>query len=498
MNKTIFQCFEWYLPADGSLYKNLISTSSALAANGFTHVWMPPASKGFTGRNDVGYGVYDLYDLGEFRQKGSIGTKYGTKTQYLKAIQSLQKKKIQVIADVVLNHRMGADQTEDIMARNMDESNRYHAISAYHPVQVWTRYTFEGRNGKYSSFQWNWTHFTGTDWDELSKKHGILEFEGKNWNPNVSKENGNFDYVMGSDIDFSNPEVIHHLYQWGKWYTKTTGVNGFRLDAVKSIDSQFFPQWLNTMHRYGNHPNLAIGEYWTGNIWELKEYLSHSGYCMKLMDVPLHYHLMQAAGSNGTYDIRNLYAYTLSQTDPEFSCSFVDNHDTQPGQALESWVMDWFKPQAYASILLNRCKLPCVFYGDYYGIPHNNKQPVWLLREMIWIRANLLEDNIVDLYDDDLQKACWMAYSTAHPVLVLFTIADWKEKTVHEPSFAGMTFEDAGNPGNKVTFNSSGDGRLTCPPGGLSVYILEKDAAAMKKALKTKGGLRSLLSRKKS
>ncbi|MCF0260848.1 MAG: alpha-amylase, partial [Erysipelotrichaceae bacterium] len=427
MNQTLLQSFEWYMAADGSLYKKLISESSSLAANGITHVWMPPASKGMWGRNDTGYGVYDLYDLGEFRQKGTIRTKYGTKTQYLKAIRSLQNKKIQVLADVVLNHRMGADETETIQARKVDGSDRNREVQGYHPVRVWTRYTFPGRAGKYSAFQWNWKHFTGNDWDDLSRTSGILEFEGKNWNNNVSHECGNFDYVMGCDVDFNNPEVVHHLYQWGKWFTKTTGVNGFRLDAVKSIDSQFFPDWLAAMHQYGSHPNLAIGEYWSGNIWDLKDYLHASGHCMKLMDAALHYHLFDASKSNGTYDIRHLYHHTLTGIEPEYACAFVDNHDTQPGQALESWVMDWFKPQAYASILLNRCKMPCVFWGDYYGIPHDNKQPVRLLKEMIWIRANLLEDNIVDLYDDDPQKACWMAYSAVHPVLVLFTVADWKE-----------------------------------------------------------------------
>ena len=34
----------------------------------------------------MGYGVYDLYDLGEFDQKGTIPTKYGTKQEYLDAV----------------------------------------------------------------------------------------------------------------------------------------------------------------------------------------------------------------------------------------------------------------------------------------------------------------------------------------------------------------------------------------------------------------------------
>ena len=44
----------------------------------------------------------------------------------------------------------------------------------------------------------------------------------------------------------------------------------------------------------------------------------------------------------------------------------MDNHDSEPGQALESFIENWFKPLAYALILLRKGGLPCVFYGDYY------------------------------------------------------------------------------------------------------------------------------------
>ena len=56
------------------------------------------------------------------------------------------------------------------------------------------------------------------------------------------------------------------------------------------------------------------------------------------------------------------------QNYPESAVTFVDNHDTQRGQALESTVAEWFKPLAYAMILLRQSGLPCVFYGDYFGI----------------------------------------------------------------------------------------------------------------------------------
>lgn len=48
--------------------------------------------------------------------------------------------------------------------------------------------------------------------------------------------------------------------------------------------------------------------------------------------------------------------------------TFVMNHDTQPSQALEAIVLSWFKPLAYALILLREAGYPSVFWGDLYGI----------------------------------------------------------------------------------------------------------------------------------
>lgn len=494
MKETLIQYFEWYLPSDRSLYKKVSVEARNLEKTGFTALWLPPAFKGSGGLNDVGYGVYDLYDLGEFRQKGTQSTKYGTKTQYLRAIKTLQRRNIKVLADIVLNHKMGADTLETCIAKTVDGWNRNKIIQGDHEVQTWTGFTFPERQDKYSNFHWSWRHFTGTDYDAKTNSNQILLFQNKFWNDHVSLESGNYDYIMGCDIDFKNEEVINELYTWGKWFTNTSQVNGFRLDALKNIDSSFYKNWLAQMHQYGNHPNLFVGEYWSGNLWELRQYLNDCDYCMKLLDVPLHYRLQQASLSNGNYDIRSVFDDTLTKSDPYYAVQFVDNHDTQPGQALESWVMDWFKPQAYALILLSKAQCPCVFYGDYYGLVNNGMNPVYLIKEMVWIRSHLLSDNIVSLNDDDTQKACWMSYGP-HPVLVILTIADHKEKTFSEPNYAGYKLIDIGNSENSIQFDTNGTITMTCPPGGISVYILESDYKKMEKDLYSKSTFRKFFSK---
>ena len=115
-NKLMMQDFEWYLKPDKSHWKHVAKKAEQLKENGVTAVWLPPAYKGANGVEDIGYGAYDLYDLGEFDQKGSIPTKYGTKDEYIEAIRILRENNIKVLADIVLNHKMGADETEEVFA----------------------------------------------------------------------------------------------------------------------------------------------------------------------------------------------------------------------------------------------------------------------------------------------------------------------------------------------------------------------------------------------
>ena len=58
------------------------------------------------------------------------------------------------------------------------------------------------------------------------------------WDDVIGDEFGNFDYLLGADIEFRNPAVTEELKYWGKWYVETTGVDSFRLDAVKHISAQ--------------------------------------------------------------------------------------------------------------------------------------------------------------------------------------------------------------------------------------------------------------------
>lgn len=200
-HETMLQCFEWYLPDDHGLWNWIGVHAEDLAAAGFTMTWLPPAYKGQAGDADVGYGVYDMYDLGEFDAKGSVPTKYGSRGDYLGAIRTLRAHGLRVLADIVFNHRMGADGEERVIAHVVDVDDRTVSDDTAIERTLDTVYDFPERDGAYSTFRWNWRDFTGTDYTANDGSTGIMRFDGKQWSSNVSQERGNFDYIMGDDVD---------------------------------------------------------------------------------------------------------------------------------------------------------------------------------------------------------------------------------------------------------------------------------------------------------
>ena len=480
-NKTMMQYFEWYLPDDATLWKKVTNNAQYLDSIGITSVWLPPAYKGQGGIHDTGYGVYDLYDLGEFDQKGSIPTKYGTKEEYLNAIKTLKGNNIQVFADIVLNHKMGADGTEEVLAIEDNPYNRNNDITPPTPILAWTKYTFPGRNDKYSSFHWNWTHFHGAGWDERQKKAGVYKFYGKHWDNEVDKENGNFDYLMGEDIDLNNVDVVTELTNWGKWYLETTNVDGFRLDAVKHIRFSFYKDWIKEMKELSGKQLDSFAEYWSNDIHSLVTYLRQTKETISLFDVPLHYNFFNASNSGGNYDMRHIFDNTLVQSYPDSAVTFVDNHDTQPGQSLFSWVQDWFKPIAYSLILLRKDGYPCVFYGDYYGIPHDSISPKKdLLDILIKVRKYLAYGNQNDYFDHPNVVGFTREGDTNHAdsglaVLISDGPGGNKIMNVGKRLAGSILYDCTGNVKEPVYVDQDGNGIFYVNGGSVSVWIKSKD-----------------------
>ncbi|WP_336325096.1 alpha-amylase [Porphyromonas pogonae] len=480
-NGIMMQYFEWYLPNDGQLWNKLKDDAEHLKSIGVTAVWIPPCYKG-TNNNDVGYGAYDLYDLGEFDQKGSVRTKYGTKKELLDCIATLHDNGIAVYADVVLNHKAGGDETQRFMAIEVDPNNRNKGISDAYEIEGWTRFTFPGRNGKYSQFQWSCEHFSGTDFNNANGKSAIYVILGDNKgiDPNdnsVSQEFGNFDYLMFTDVDYKHPDVCEETKRWVSWFIKETGIDGIRIDAIKHINDWFVRDLVNHIHAEFGPDFYIVGEYWYYDRMAIDEYLREVEFKIDLFDVALHFNMKMASDNGQGYDMRNIFTNSVLAEFPQDVVTFVDNHDSQPNQSLASYVQGWFKPLAYALILLRKDGYPCIFYGDYYGIggEHPIEGMKWIIDQLLDVRRDFAYGKQDDYFDHE-HVVGWVRHGDEHHpdgcvVIMSNQIGGRKTMFVGEDYAGSVWYDKLGHVDCEVTIDENGNGVFHVADGSLSVYL---------------------------
>jgi alpha-amylase len=488
---TMLQYFHWYIPDDGFLWKKMKEDAPKLKSLGITAIWLPPAFKAAGGGYSTGYDIYDLYDLGEFDQKGTIATKYGTKQEYIEALEVIHANGMQVMVDIVLNHKAGGDELEKINVIKVDSEDRNATLSEPFEIEAYTKFTFPGRQKKYSAFEWDYRCFTGVDYAyNLNEDsiYRIINNNGDGWQDMINDEKGNYDYLMYNDVDFRNPAVLEELDTWGKWYYDQAHFDGVRLDAVKHIPASFYNSWLENLRRSTGKEIFAVGEYWApGQLDLLLKYIESTNGSMSLFDSSLHHNLHHASRMGKDYDLRTIFDDTLVNIMPDKAVTVIANHDTQPLQALEAPVDPWFKPIAYSLVLLREEGYPCLFYPDLFGANYKDKGKDGNEYEIYMPKVDCIELLLRARCDhsfgvqrsyfdhpncigwtregDDLHSGCAVVVSNGDRGNKVMEIGK---------RYAGRTFYDLlEKTSDKVKINEEGCGEFFAPAGGLSVWIEE-------------------------
>lgn len=418
-NGVMFQFFHWFTKEEDPRQNNkllwvfLKEQADHLRAIGVDAVWIPPPSKGYSGGYSVGYDLYDGYDLGEFDAKGIRRTKYGTKEQLHDAINALHgfhtsadgtlvrndsKRYIQVYGDIVLNQRAGGEEDEFWQAIRVEKENRN--VERWDPgyesgmieIKAYTKFDFPERGEKYSSFKWSSRHFDSVDTTSKIRQDGnvftepggkyIYRFlynelgydpQVKNFEKWVSLEKGNYDFLSFNDYDYGRWDVKEEMKYWGQWLVKEIGLDGLRLDAVKHVTAGYIRHWVDHVRTETQKPLFTVAEYIASDTQTLHSYLKEvtasadDAQDISLFDFPLRFMFRNASWEGEAFDLRTLNYNTLMAEQPAKAVTFVENHDYEFGRDFNSHVQEWFKPLAYAFILLRDRGYPCVFFADYYG-----------------------------------------------------------------------------------------------------------------------------------
>lgn len=443
----LMQAFYWNSPIEenkvSGWWNEIKNKLPSLKETGFTALWLPPANKAANiGDNlSMGYDPYDYYDLGDFDQKGSIKTLYGSKMELIELVETAHQYQLQVYADLVLNHNSGADAEE---LNPIDQQMR------------WTK--FEPASRKFSR---SWECF-----------HPSLY---ETW------DNGVFGGMP--DLCHRNPYVYTEMLEYARWLLEDIGFDGFRYDCVKGYGAWMVRaiQELRAIRNDAGYKPFGVGECWdserTIDEW-LEEANAWSDNPASAFDFPLRSKLKQLC------DEFNFPLSSLAEPDtvvaknPLLSVTFVDNHDTHPPHEDADPIIN-DKMLAYSFILTHE-GYPCVFWQDYYNFRLAGENTVNGIARLVQLHESHAGGNTQVLYASHDLYIIQRTGGGDKPGLIYVLNNrgdDWQGqwiKTVWSDTMlkpaAWWSDIDLNQPDWKVT-NHEGWVNCWAPPRGYAVYV---------------------------
>ena len=339
-------------PADGDRktpwwWDRLAAQANEFRTAGFTAIWLPPVLKTSAGvhSGSDGYGPFDDYDIGSKSQMGSVPTRFGSREQLQRCVATLRANGLDVYLDMVEHHRSGDPGNFVFRYRGADGT----------PA-----------TGRFPKDPLNFVPNVPRDPNLGGPAKDDFPF-GREFAPINGKPQG---YVFNSLIDAAD------------WLTRALDVQGYRLDDVKGLSTDFLFPFLTQKAMAGK---FAFGEFFDGNRTLVNGWVFNP-HGMRgrasAFDFPLRFILAAMCNNPGRFNMADLDHAGLAGISPLNAVTFVENHDTDLKEPVVT-----NKILAYAYILTSE-GYPCVYYRDYSEEPncYGLKQPI---DNLIWIHEKL-------------------------------------------------------------------------------------------------------------
>lgn len=338
----IFQAFFWNSGSPGEdptkegdkkWYQTLNTQVVDIATSGFTHVYLPPPQKSQGGTWSMGYDPYDQYDVGNYNQRQTTPTRFGTMSDLTSLVNIINTNGLIPIVDIVMNHMRQQNPVSKsfnyVTHTNAPQFSK--TTNDFHPSIL-------GHN------------------DEMLPYHKTTEFGA--------------DYF---DIDQLAPNMRLGLKRWGNWLANMVGYKAYRFDLTFRMEPWYLWEW---MHYGSMRGSFATMEYWAlASGREQQEWLDLTGHAAAVFDWNLQKMLKAMCESSGTFNMKSLDHPSLLGLEPDYTVMFVESHDTYaPMKSLSERGILQDKMLAYAYILFQN-GLPMVYYHDYYLQPYHNGTP---------------------------------------------------------------------------------------------------------------------------
>lgn len=244
---------QWFETEWEEMYRRM----PEVAAIGYDYIWTPPPTKAPTGLGtkwgNVGYSLYDRFDVGQIPQRGSWDTRYGSIGDLHQMVGGAHACDVKIIPDIIMNHNGNGPDFRD------------------YPQMVPEDFHVQWNEGYVNDLnymrgprmdQWSPDNgYGGTLWQELVNLVDIRtedlprnsselrnRFTGGNntpgWNfvagTSFLRHVGQYDMYPYFPNGYTNETAAQMLWRWIAWLGDTVDYDGLRLDAGKHVEYEFF------------------------------------------------------------------------------------------------------------------------------------------------------------------------------------------------------------------------------------------------------------------
>jgi alpha-amylase len=325
----ILQGFHWRShhggwPENGAKkcwYRIIEDNAERIKQTGFTLVWFPPPSDS---TSSDGYLP---------RRWNVLHTRYGGEHDLRNAISALAP--VKCMADVVVNHRVGA--------------------------------ATAGADFEDPPFADNRRAVTCDD----ASGAGL-------GNPDTGEER----VTAARELDHSNPDVRAAVRQYLA-RLRNVGFKAWRYDLVKGYHGRFVAEYNDA-----TAPDFSVGEFFDGERQKVVDWIDRTGGKSAAFDFPLRFRLYDACTKD---DYSKLRSHNCGRVVPNgllglwssHSVTFLDNHDTEPSReeehVREGKDIHPFRGRAIAkgyAYLLTHPGVPCIFWQHLFDTDDYTRQRI--------------------------------------------------------------------------------------------------------------------------
>ena len=327
---------------DKPWYRIIQEQAPALRAGRFDLIWLPPPS--WSGASSAGYNPKEYFRL---------DNSYGSFAQHRAALAALLEQGVEPVADMVINHRDGAQGWADFQN------------------PAWGTQTITRQDEAFTN--------PGSEvFDTPLNQRGADEESPGEY---AGHSGTTYAYASFRDLDHSNPvvrrDVIRHLLQ-----LKSAGYRGWRYDMVHG----YHARWIAVYNR-ASHPTFSVGEYdWNqqgaqrGWVWHSATTADDLRTASNVFDFSGYFTLKDNKGNyTAWYGFGNGIGLVGDTSDghpwKNRAVTFLENHDTgyrtnedgtpQQHHEHDSFLNDWQVEQGYAH-LLTHPGVPTVYWKHYF------------------------------------------------------------------------------------------------------------------------------------